>query len=1137
VGLLVLEQRLSYQALKRLCDLDDAYLEDIKVELIDVRQLARDHAGRMLVWTGEGLAPPASAPLSRRAAFPLSTQDTPPPQGPQPPAVAHTVEAEHRQVTVLFCDLVDSTALAQQLGAEAYRTVILAYQEAAIAAAQLWAGYVAQYLGDGLMLYFGWPQAHEDAALRAVHASLAIIEAMEPLNTTHLVPQYGVHVAVRCGLHTGLAVIGQVGSGGRREQLALGDTPNIAARIQGLAAPNTVVLSATTAHLVQSTFALDDLGTHQLKGVAEPMAVFRVRGLSTVLDGDEATVPDRVPFLVGRDEEVGLLRRRWVQSTASQGQVVLLSGEAGIGKTALAQTLHTYVGHEGGTRITFRCSPYHTHSALYPVIDYLQRLLRLERNEPAEARLAKLEQALYPSRQPLAEVVPLLAALLAVPLPEERYPAMTLSPQQQRQQTQDVLVAWLFEAAEHQPVLAIYEDLHWADPSTLEWLGMVLEQAPTVPMLHMLTFRPDFAPPWLMRSHMTPMTLNRLEHPQVEALITHLAGGKALPAEVVEHIVAKTDGVPLFVEELTKTILESELLRADTDHYVLTGSLAAVPIPTTLQDSLMARLDRLPGSKELAQLGAVLGREFPYELLRALAPLDEATLQTRLAQLGAAELLYQRGRPPRARYIFKHALIQDTAYQSLLTSRRQQVHQQVAELLVEQFPETVETQPELVAQHYTGAGCTEQAIAYWQRAGQQALQRSADIEAIQHLTKGLELLATLPETPTRAQQELDLQLALGPALMATKGMGTPEVEQTYARARALCQQVGETPQLFPTLLGLWRFYHNRGVLQTARELGEQLLRLAQHTAAPTHLLEAHCALGQTLFILGEYTTARMHLEQGIAYIDPMGQRALALHEGVALGVPCLSYAALTLWCLGFPTQALRRSQEALTLAQELTHPYSLVVAQHNVAWLSQRRREARVVQAQADALLPLATAQGFPQWAGFGTFWQGWALAMQGQGDVSLAQMHQGMAALLATGQTVAWPYCLVLLAEAAGHVGQVEEGLRLLAEALAAIQEREQSDLLVETYRLQGELLLRQATPDTPQAEACFQQALTIARQQQAKSWELRAAMSLCRLWQCQGQRAEAYELLAPIYGWFTEGFDTADLKEAKALLDALGP
>jgi predicted ATPase len=510
-------------------------------------------------------------------------------------------------------------------------------------------------------------------------------------------------------------------------------------------------------------------------------------------------------------------------------------------------------------------------------------------------------------------------------------------------------------------------------------------------------------------------------------------------------------------------------------------------------------------------------------------------LDRALAQLVEAELLYQRGAPPRATYFFKHALIQEVAYQSLLKSTRQRYHQQVARVLAERFLETVDTQPELLAQHYTEAGLTEQAIPYWQRAGQQALQRSANLEAVQHLTTGLALLATLPETPARVQQELDLQMALGPALSATKGSAAPEVEQTYTRARALCAQVGETPQLFPALWGLCRFYRSRGGLLTARELGEQLYRLAQREAEPTHLLEVHDALGYTLFFLGEYGTAWTHLEQGIALIDPTAQRALVLRHGEASGVQCLAVAALTLWCLGYPAQAVRRSQEALALAQEIAHPYSLAVAQHWAANLYHRRREAPAVQAHADVLLLLATAQEFPLFVGYGTCWRGWALAIQGHSGVGLAQMQQGLAAVLATRWSLSRPFCLVLLAEAAGHAGQVAEGLRLLAEALAAFEASGRGELLAEAYRLQGELLLCQAAPEAAQAEACFRQALAIARRQQAKSWELRAAMSLSRLWQQQGKRVEAHDLLAPIYGWFTEGFDTADLKEAKALLEVV--
>jgi class 3 adenylate cyclase/predicted ATPase len=1118
IELLQREGRVSYRALKVQFSLDDDQLAALKDELIEAKRLAVDEHGRVLVW-GANTDAQSDQPVQSALLAP-----TPP-----------VPEAERRQLTVLFCDLVDSTKLAQQLDPEDYRAVVRAYQEAAVAAMQPFDGYVAQYLGDGLLVYFGYPQAHEDAAQRAVHAGLAMVDAMAPLNT-RLAPQYGVRVAIRLGLHTGVAVVGSVGSGARQEQLALGDTPNIAARLQGLAAPNTVVLSTVTARLLHGAFALQDVGMQQLKGVAQPMAVYRVLGPEEPASDELESAPARQPFLVGREAELGLLLQRWEQSKVGLGQVVLLSGEAGIGKTTLVEALRAHVAREGYTRIGFRGSPYHTHSALYPVIEHLWRVLRLDHQESPESTIDKLERALQGYRFPQAEVVPLLAGLLAVPLPAGRSAALTLTPQQQRQQTLDALVAWLVEEAEQRPVLAVYEDVHWADPSTLELLSLLVEQAPTTPMLHVLAFRPDFVPPWPLRAHLTPLTLNRLDRSQVEALIRHLTGGKTLPAEVVQHIVARTDGVPLFVEELTKTVLESGRLREEGEQYVLTGPLASVPIPTTLYDALMARLDRLGAAKAVAQLGAVLGREFSYALIQALAPLDEATLQARLEQLGTAEILYQRGRPPRATYLFKHALIRDAAYASLLKSTRQQVHQQAAQVLEAQFPETVAMHPELVAQHYTEAGLTEQAIPYWQQAGQQALRRSANQEAIQHLTTGLTLLVTLPETPVRAQQELALQLALGPAFIVTKGNATPEVEQTYARARALCTQVGDTPQLVPTLWGLWRFYQSRGALPTARELGEQLLRLTERAADPTDCLEAHDALGTTLFQMGEYVAALMHSGQGPTRTDLAVQRALLLRHGAAPGVRCLAVAANVLWCLGSPAQAVRQSQESLALAQELAHPYSLAVAQFWATYLHYYRRELSVVQERVETLLALATAHGIPLMAGLGTCLHGWALAMQGQGTVGLEKLRQGMAAVLATGQTLSQPFCLVLLAEAAGYAGHLEEGLHLLAEARTVLEVNGQGELLAEAYRLQGALLLRQATPDTVQAEACFQQSLAVARRQQAKSWELRAAMSLARLWQQQGKRAEARDLLAPIYGWFTEGFDTADLQDAKVLLDELG-
>jgi predicted ATPase len=766
-----------------------------------------------------------------------------------------------------------------------------------------------------------------------------------------------------------------------------------------------------------------------LKGLAAPLQVYRILGESAAQSRLEVAEASGFTPLVGRESEVALLLERWVQSQAGRGQVVLLRGEAGIGKSRLVEALREHVRRQGATRIAFRCSPYYQNSALYPVIDHLQRFLQWQRDDTPEAKFDMLEQALRTYRLPLEDVVPLFAALLSVPLPE-RYPALNLTSQRQRQKTQEALVAWLLEEAERQPVLAVWEDLHWADPSTLEVLGLVLDQAPTARMLTLLTCRPELRQPWGPQAPVTQVILNRLGHTQIETMIIHLTGGKALPAEVVQQVVVKTDGIPLFVEELVKMILDSGLIREEADRYVLTGPLPPLAIPSTLHDSLMARLDRLSAARELAQLGAVLGREFAYEVLQAVSPLDETTLQQGLAQLVDAELVYQRGLPPQCRYIFKHALIQEAAYQSLLRSTRQRYHQRTAQMLEAQFPETVETQPELVAHHYTEAGLAEHAIPYWQRAGQRANERSAHVEATGHLTKGLEMLQALPDNPERTQQELALQIALGQALLATKGQAAPDVGHTYNRARELCQQVGEASQLFRVLYGLYHFHLVRAELQTARELGEELLTLAQHIQDPTYLPVAHFMLGGSWLLLGEYTATRKHKEQGLTLYDPQQHHAYISRFGWAMGIFCQAWLPHALWHLGYPDQALAMSHEGLTQAQRLSHPFTLAAVLDYGAMFHQFRQEPHAVHAQAEAAIALCTEQGFAYYLAWGTTMLGWAQVMQGQDTEGLAQMRKGLAALRATGAALRLPYYLALLAEACGQTGQATEGLTLLAEA-----------------------------------------------------------------------------------------------------------
>lgn len=1042
--------------------------------------------------------------------------------------------AQRRQLTVMFCDLVGSTPLSEQLDPEELRDLLRDYQEACHRAIDQFEGHIARYFGDGLLVYFGYPRAHEDDAQRAVHSGLEILQEMERLNAA-LRSNGGVRLDVRIGIHTGLVVVGDMDEEQRLESMAIvGDTPNVAARVQGLAQPNTVVITAATARLVRSVFSLEELGAHELKGVAEPVALARVVGPVVEQTEWQRAQAERTVPLVGRDEELGLLLRRWGQSKEGLGQVVLVNGQGGIGKTSLMETVRDAVAREGYPRIAFYCSPYHTNSALYPVISHLERFLRIHLDDPPAAKLDKLEQVLRSYSFPLEEVVPLFAALLSIPL-LDRFRAPQLTPKQLKQQTLDALVAWLFEEAERQPLLVIWEDLQWADPSTIEMLDLFIDQVPTAPLLSVLTCRPEFVSPWSSRSHMTPITLNRLERPHMEAMIAHLANGKPLPREVIEHVVTKTDGVPLYVEEITKMILESDALREEEDRFVLTGALSDT-IPATLQDSLMARLDRSPTVRELAQIGAVLGREFPFEMIQPLAALDEEALQDRLAKLVDAELLYQRGRGARARYMFKHALIRDAAYSSLLKSRRQHYHEQTARMIETRLPEIVETQPELVAHHYAEAGRHEQAIRYWQRAGERALGRSATIEAINHLKKGLEWIEVLSDEGERTYYELRLLTTLGPALMTTAGYAAEETQQVYTRARDLCRQAGETPELFPILAGLWRFHLLRGGYSQAEEFAEQLLALAERLGNPEFLLEAYRALGSTLFYRGELAKSRVHLEQGVGLYDPQLHGSMALRYGQDPAVACRAYGGWVLWLLGYPDQAEEQSRKAIALAEEIKHPFSRALALSFATWLHQFRREKAVTRERAEAALTLSTEHGFQFWIGWDTVMQCWAQAGEAPDGEVLGKMRDGLEAWLATGSGLGRPYFLALLAEVNGLAETTEDGLNLLTEALDVAGQTGERWWEAELLRMKGELLLcRNGTRDD-EVEQCFHEAIDLARQQQTKALELRAAVSLARLWQNRGKPEKGRQTLSQVYNWFTEGHDSADLKEAQALLEELG-
>ena len=815
-------------------------------------------------------------------------------------------EAERRQLTVLFCDLVGSTALASQLDLEDYRELVQAYSETCATVIARYDGHIAQYLGDGLLVYFGYPQAHEDDAQRAVWAGLGLLEAVATLSPSLPLPP-GERLSVRLGAHTGPVVVDAVGTASRRESLALGETPNIAARLQSLADPDTLVISAATYALVEGYFRCQTLGSHTLRGVPRPIDLYEVQGASGAQSRFEVAAARGLTPLVGRQEELGLLQQRWALATEGEGQVVLLSGEAGIGKSRLAETLCERLVDASYLQLNYQCSPYHSNSAFYTFITQLERMV--QEQEPLNANpLERLEALLTQAGVAIADSAPLLADLLSLPS-GDRYPPMQLSPQRQKDETIEALVALIVGLSQQQPILGVVEDAHWIDPTSLETLDRMVEQVQDARALLVITARPEFVSPWAGHTHVTSHALNRLSRRQVTAMVERVAGGKDLPREVMDQILVKTDGMPLYIEELTKTILESTLLVDDGSSYKLVGSLASLEIPVTLQDTLMARLDRLaPRAKEVAQMGAVLGREFADELLAAISPLPEGMQREAVEQLVAVGLLFRRGAAPEMTYRFKHALVQEAAYASLLRQRRRQLHTIIAQALEERFAARVETEPEVVAHHYTEAGAAAQAIPYWRQAGQQAMQRSAHAEAIMHFTKGIDLCAMLGDAPGRAKHELDFQLALGASLIETQGHTSPEVAQAYGRARELSEQVEDRAQRFTVLVGLARMYAVRGECRIAYELARQCLAVAQELKDPACLVVAHWSMGTQLYYLGEMVSAQEHLGKGLALYDSLQNHSQAFIFGGDPQALSLSTLSRVLWMRGYPDQALDRVQ-------------------------------------------------------------------------------------------------------------------------------------------------------------------------------------------------------------------------------------
>jgi class 3 adenylate cyclase/predicted ATPase len=1069
---------------------------------------------------GTNLAEPTPTPGDVIAAAPT------PPAFAEPLPRSFIAAGERRHLTVFFCDIVDSTSLARSLDPEDLNEVTRHYYDCCNDAIGQYGGQVINYVGDGVMALFGYPRAHEDAAERAIHAALAITRAVRAADSASK-----ARLRVRVGIATGLVVVGEDGTQPlTKDKGVAGETLNRAAQLQSAAEPDHVLISDATRRLVGDVFELEELG--QPKSAKGPVTAWRVLGEKESSSRFAAHVVSLTNF-VGRDQEVALLTDRWQQAMQGEGQVVMLSGEAGIGKSRIVDMFRRLVSEEAHVTLRYQCSPYHVDSTLYPVINQFERAAALAADDSAKVKLRKLEAVLRPAATtPMEEVMPLLAALLSIPT-EGRYPPPDPDPQRRKERTLNALIDQLARLVQGGPALVILEDAHWADPTTLELFERTILRIPEMSVLLVVTSRPEFKARWMGYPQVTALLLNRLARRHCRTMIESIAS-KALPDDVTEQIIAKTDGVPLFVEELTKTVLESGLLQQKDGAWLLTKPLPELAIPATLQDSLMARLDRLSAVKEVAQIAATIGREFSFPLLAAVSSMPEAELEDALGKLVAAELIFPQGTPPTASYIFKHALVRDAAYETLLKSKRNQLHGRIAKVLETRFPETARTQPEILAHHYTHAGLTETALQWWRKAGDLAIRRSANREAVTHLSRAIELLRQLPESPERDATELESRIRLSGPLIATSGYVTPELTDNYARAWQLCTKLGEDKHAFPVMYGQWVIPYVRGDMATALKNSERFLRQAEQQDDAGLLLMGNRIYGSSLVWRGDTTRGCEHLQRALSLYRPEHDQlayVFSQHPRTA----ALAHLCLGLQHLGHLDQAMAAGWEAITQAKRIEHFNSIAYALCFVSLLIMLRLDVETLKDTAGELLRLAEQNNATYWARWARPMLGWIDAREGNIESGIAQMHKSARELQQQGANLWVPQTLLLEAEILGRAGQTRDADRLLDEAQALIEPLDQRFYEAELHRVRGMVALSEDR-DFDAIAATFDRAIAVARQQKSRFLELRAATSKARLYLSRDQKEPARDLLTPVYGSFSEGLDTADLVEARSLLDEIG-
>jgi class 3 adenylate cyclase/predicted ATPase len=1047
------------------------------------------------------------------------------------PPVPEEARAERRQLTVMFVDLIDSTKFSALLDPEDMKDVLVKYQNAVSGEVSRFGGYVAKLLGDGLLIYFGWPQAHEDDAERAVRAGLALIDAMIAMQLPA-----PIHPQVRVGIATGLVVIGDlIGEGSARERVAVGQTLNLAARIQSVAPTNSVVVPELTHRLAGAAFDYEDLGPHEFKGISEAARLWRVTGESTVGGRFDSRMVGGLTPLVGRAEEIALLRRFWDVAKDGDGQIVLLSAPAGYGKSRVVEEFRGRLDDPSIACLQFFGSPFHSNSAFYPFIRQLERRAGITRADSAPQKLDKLEVILAECAKGNAEAFQLAADLLSIPY-IDRYPPSQLTEVVQKQRTMEFLEEQLVLLSQRNAVLAIFEDTHWIDPSSIELMDRIIQSVATLPIMIVVTHRPEFTPKWLNLGNVSTLKLNHLARTQVVDLIGNAAGGKALPVAIVEQVAAKSQGVPLFIEEITRSILESGDLREDGGRYVLQKSLGDFAIPSTLQDSLIARLDRLGEAKEIALTASIIGRDFSYELLEAVSSTSQRSLREGLVQLVRSDLLLRRGTPPNSRYVFKHALIRDAAFQLVLNTRKRDLHEKIADTLADRFPDIAETEPELLAYHYTEANAVDRALTYWRRAADRAAARLAYVEALAHVEKAKTLLTALPDGPARDEWELVFLMTEGPSRMALEGWDSPPAKLLYERARAVAERLGRPVEKFRSVWGEWMGAHSSGQHVRAHSLYQEILSLLSHTSEPEYVVQAHHAGGSQMVAEGMPRAALAHIDALLANyrMDVHGNLAL-MYGAHDPGCCSLGMRALSLMMLGDLDQAEIESSNGLELSERLGHMPSLTQTHMFRAELFVILDRLDEAEAHLSLCIPLSEKYSLANYLIPSNIMQGWVKVRRGEVEAGVRQAEAALETLMSLpSRRFHLPIRIGIVGLAKAAAGDVQGALALFNSALEAASTTGERWYEPELFRLKAEMLLAQMPAQAIEAEECLQAALVIAQKQEALFWQLRAATLLGKLWTRRGREKEAGDLLAPIYARFTEGFDKPDLIDAKALIAA---